>query len=87
MVLADMTSTSASVSTSVSTSVSASASIPPKRGGNFKYPWNSLAVGDSFLVTVKIGVISSAAGRASKRLGRKFSCRTTDEGIRVWRIV
>lgn len=74
--------------TATSISVRSGIPIPPKRGGYFKYPWDSLDIGSSFLVAnIKLSTISSVANRAAKRLGRKFSCRTTDEGIRVWRVL
>lgn len=61
--------------------------IPPKRGGNRKYPWGDMQIGDSFLAKkAKLGTISSVAYRAAKRLGFKFSCRTENNGVRVWRI-
>ena len=62
--------------------------IPPRLngGGYYKYPWESMEIGDSFLATVTLSTMSSVANRAAKRTGRKFSCRTTKDGIRVWRI-
>jgi hypothetical protein len=72
--------------TTASVSVEGDIPIPPKRGGYYKYKWDAMKVGDSFLVTVDINIISSVANRAAKRLGYKFTCRTTEEGVRVWRI-
>jgi hypothetical protein len=60
----------------------------PKHGGGFrKYPWEGMQIGDSFLISDKsITSVSSVANRASARLGMKFSCRSTDAGVRVWRV-
>jgi hypothetical protein len=61
-----------------------------------KYPWRSLEMGQSFLVPYDTGKtkaemakkISNRAFDAQKRLGgRKFSVRSTDEGVRVWRVM
>jgi len=45
-----------------------------------------MEIGDSFLATVTLSTMACVANRAAKRTGRKFSCRTTKDGIRVWRI-
>jgi hypothetical protein len=56
-------------------------------GGNYKYPWDLLEVGQSFLVKNRtVQQMASVANRASSRLGIKLSCRTTEEGVRVWRV-
>ncbi len=61
--------------------------LPVKRGGgNAKWPWGELEVGDSFLMP---RTLSSASGQAvthAKKTGRKYACRTEAEGIRVWRV-
>jgi hypothetical protein len=53
-----------------------------------KYPFNKLEkVGWSFLMREgNVSSIRSAANLYGKRHGCKFSVRTTEEGIRVWRI-
>lgn len=61
--------------------------VSEHRGGFYKYPWQEMQVGDSFLVADKtIQSMSSVANRAAARFGFKFSCRSTDEGVRIWRI-
>lgn len=61
--------------------------LPRHKGGFYKYPWHLMEIGDSFLVDDRsIQTMASVANRASARLGFKFSCRSTDEGVRVWRI-
>lgn len=56
-------------------------------GRTSKYPWAAMQVGDSFLAHVKyISSLSSAKTQAENRHKMKFSCRTTPEGVRVWRI-
>lgn len=62
--------------------------LPNKaRKSNPKYPWKEMQVGDSFLAKgVKISAIVGGAWLVGKRLNFKFSCRTVDGGVRVWRI-
>lgn len=53
-----------------------------------KYPFKSMEVGDSFLVPDGTNVVSlrahaSASGRA---LGRRFSVRLVEQGVRIWRV-
>ena len=51
-----------------------------------KYPWHEMEVGDSFYVPKRsINAISRAAYEASRN-GRKFRCRSVDDGVRVWRL-
>lgn len=63
-------------------------SIPkPRTGGNVKWPFDKMEIGDSFLAIQKTFSSASAlAVAAGYRLNRKFSCRKTEEGIRIWRI-
>jgi len=51
------------------------------------YPWRKMDIGDSFFIpgtTTK--KFAGQAGRAAIRTGRRFSTRTVDGGVRVWRI-
>lgn len=65
--------------------------LPRKRGHRAKdYPFSQMSVGDSFFVkgvprTVQNRLASSKA-KAQKNLGFKFATRTTDDGVRCWRI-
>jgi hypothetical protein len=60
--------------------------LAPDARGKAMYPWHEMEVGDSFFVPGKTAVqMSSSARNVSLRLGKKFSCRTTPEGVRVWR--
>ncbi len=55
--------------------------------GNARYPWREMEVGDSFLVLErKITNFSAIANSACKRTGFKFTCRTVEGGVRVWRV-
>jgi hypothetical protein len=59
----------------------------PRQAPNVKYPFADMQVGDSFLVprgTARI--VASAAVWAAARGYGKFSCRTVEGGVRVWRI-
>jgi hypothetical protein len=52
-----------------------------------KYPWKSMAVGDSFFVPGKlVENMSPLANYQERKNGVKFTCRTVDGGVRVWRI-
>ena len=57
-----------------------------KRAG-IKYPWTTMAVGDSFFVPGgKLRSIKSLVhGRNRKSDGGKFSAFPVDGGVRVWR--
>lgn len=58
---------------------------PTKRAP--KYPWATMEVGESFLVTAPPKYFQSMVGHAGRlHKGRKFACRSIDGGIRVWRI-
>lgn len=60
----------------------------PRKGGKpAKYPWATMDVGDSFFVEgVPLANFASGAYNAAKLLNRKFSLRTVEGGVRVWRI-
>ena len=60
--------------------------IPIPRPRN-KYPYESMEVGDSFLVTgVQMQLICNYNYRAKKRLNRVFTARLQEDGVRVWRV-
>lgn len=56
------------------------------KGRPFKYPFNEMEVGDSFLTGEPRSRISGAIGGYRKRHGCKFAARTVEGGVRVWRI-
>jgi hypothetical protein len=62
--------------------------IPARRNPRGSmYPFAEMEIGDSFFVpdgTTK--TISAAAQYFTKNLGRRFTVRTIDSGVRVWRI-
>ena len=66
---------------------------PPKwasNGRRSKYPFDSMAVGDSFFISAErsrkeYSRYGSTVGAATKRLNRKFTIRQVDGGFRVWR--
>ena len=63
-------------------------SISRGEGKAYSYPWRQMKIGDSFLSPTRIGY-ASAHGNAretGQRLGKKFTIRTTPEGLRCWRI-
>ena len=58
---------------------------PPVR--RTKYPFGQMEVGDSvFIADDGGGRVIAAACEYGKRHNKKFSCRTVDGGVRVWRI-
>ena len=64
--------------------------IPPRirsGGRKPKYPWDTVEIGDSFLLaTSNVDSAHAQAGHAAVRYGIKLSVRKTNEGYRVWRI-
>lgn len=67
-------------------------SVPPRAYGprESKYPFRRMSPGQSFLVpaSTKADTIRSAVGafnKNNKGFG-KFAVRSTDAGIRVWRV-
>ena len=61
--------------------------VPPISGrSNTIYPWNDMAIGDSFLAPIRLRCITGCRLNAERRTGRKFICRTVEGGTRVWRI-
>jgi len=69
--------------------------IPDRRhGAPGKYPFEKMSQGDSFLLPVENEEdvdtvrrrIAAAASLYATRNGGKFTTRTVDGGIRVWRV-
>lgn len=58
--------------------------IPDVRG---KYPFRSMQVGESALFGfgAKATRARRAAGMVGQRHGMRFLCRSTPEGMRIWR--
>ena len=53
----------------------------------YHLPYEQLQVGESFWVQdIKMSVLCNLNTRYSKRLSRKFVCRSDKGGVRVWRI-
>jgi hypothetical protein len=51
-----------------------------------KWPWTTMEVGDSFVMTgVKNTTARGAASAASKRHGKKFKTAQEPEGVRITR--
>jgi hypothetical protein len=60
----------------------------PTRRSRTLYPYEEMEVGDSFfLEDMPLQQVCNSNLRAAKRSGKKFSARTEDGGVRVWRIV
>lgn len=63
---------------------------PALRGrprGRTKYPFDSMAVGDSFFSEgATRNYMARSCAEARLRLGWQFSMRKTDGGYRVWRV-
>ena len=64
-----------------------------RRRPSLKYPFDQMEAGDSFFVPLNAGdELKSLCGRvthatisATKRLGRKFTLRSGETGVRIWR--
>lgn len=64
--------------------------IPPRNSMNTKYPFADMDVGDSFKVmgdspTLLKRMRSACSWAQNKYPTTKFSVRTIDKGVRVWR--
>ncbi len=68
--------------------------IPLKREKATKYPWAAMTVGSSFFVpsaplfktqTIERRVSWAARGRVVAYPGEKYTVRTVEGGVRVWR--
>lgn len=60
--------------------------MPQHLSRNVKYPFGTLEIGDSFLVNESRRLVSSAACAFGKNHNKKFTVRTTPEGMRCWRV-
>lgn len=62
----------------------------PQSGTINRYPWKQLAVGQSFFVPngtrTAIGACIAGANKSKHNNGAKFSLRSVEGGVRVWRI-
>ena len=55
--------------------------------GRRKYPWRDMQIGESFFGTgMDIHSLTKSRSDAERRTGYKFTCRTVDGGVRVWRV-
>jgi hypothetical protein len=65
--------------------------LPPATGGAKKYPFDEMAIGQSFFIRTdelpKSGdkAVRSSATQAAKRLRMKFTMRQVKNGVRLWR--
>ena len=61
--------------------------MPEAKAHKFKpkYPWKTMAIGDSFQVDLSLSCASSTASRASKAYSRKFRAAELDGRVRIWR--
>ena len=58
----------------------------PKSRTSRKYPYENMAVNDSFFVTdVTMPTLCNLNSRYGKRFNAKYVARKEGEGIRVWR--
>ena len=62
--------------------------VPKKtRRKPYKYPFPYVEIGDSFFVAGKNQrFFGASVSKAGKTLGCKFTVRTVEGGVRVWRI-
>lgn len=60
----------------------------PKRRASSTYPFNDLAIGDSFLVPSgdpREKSVRAASSVCGIRWGKRFVTRVAEEGTRIWR--
>lgn len=50
-----------------------------------KYPWNDLQIGQSFVYKGKRTSANAIAWKVGNEKGWKFTLRSVDGGIRIWR--
>lgn len=59
-------------------------------GGYSRYPWRGMEVGQSFFVPKgsrnRIGAAMAGFHKSRRNNGARFTLRTVEGGIRVWRI-
>ena len=63
--------------------------IKRSKGRPPKYPFGIMAVGDSFFVegeSLPLSKAYLASSQYAMRHGLKFSGRTTERGVRIWRV-
>lgn len=61
--------------------------LPPKYDRQYRYPLDTMEVGESFQVPGdRKNSVSSVASRRGKLLNRKFSVRVVDGVLTCWRI-
>ena len=67
--------------------------LPPVKIGKPKYPFQKLAISESFLVPCgdyekpeAMNSLTSCRAHAQRKTGWKFAMRSVKGGIRVWRI-
>ena len=71
--------------------------IPNSRGntkGGQRYPFERMEVGDSFLIKpngtpkrqLQVRVCAAWTRHASRKNGKRFTSRSVEGGVRVWRI-
>jgi len=57
--------------------------LPPPHRSHRIYPWNEMAVGDSFFIP---DTKNYSAAYQAKKLGFKVTTRRENGGVRIWRI-
>ncbi len=61
--------------------------IPKGRSSYARYPWRELQVGDSFFVLNKVAAgISGYFAPLRRKYGLRFTSRSVDGGVRIWRV-
>jgi uncharacterized protein (DUF2249 family) len=62
--------------------------IPMPKSSEYeaKYPFAKMEVGDSFRVEERRESVASAARSYGCRIGKKFSVRKEEGGMRIWRV-
>lgn len=60
--------------------------MPPKNGGAAKYPWDTLKIGESFVVSSTTNGRQLCIQANSTRTPKQFESRVLKGVCRVWRV-
>ena len=73
--------------------VESGVAMPEERGFKrvkVEYPYGEMNVGDSFMVDGDgknlLATVCNRNGAAGKKMGKRFTARKVDGGVRVWRV-
>ncbi len=60
--------------------------VPLEKGGNRKYPFQDMEIGDSFFIIERPSTVQTCASQYGSRNKKKFVTKVMNGGVRVWRV-